>query len=59
LSDPDDPRRGGRLRRHLRRWGAIWLTAALLLALSQGIWWWETWPVRHLLDAPALQGSPT
>jgi hypothetical protein len=52
VDHPDDSRPPGRLRRYLRRWGGIWLTALILLGLSQGLWWWETTPVRQLLDQP-------
>jgi hypothetical protein len=27
--------------------------AALLLAISETLWLWETWPVRELLPPPA------
>lgn len=27
--------------------------AVVLLALSQTLWLWQTWPVRQLLQAPA------
>ena len=40
--------------RHLRRWGAIYAVAALLLGLSQLLWQWQTWPVRALLQATQL-----
>jgi hypothetical protein len=49
VSDDETPR-PGRLRRHLERWGAIYLAAVVLLGLSQGVWIWQSWPVRHLLE---------
>jgi hypothetical protein len=48
----DDHARGlaGRLRRHLGRWAGIYLAAVVLLALSEVVWVWQSWPVRHLLE---------
>ncbi|AEG94263.1 hypothetical protein [Ramlibacter tataouinensis] len=40
-----------RLARHLQRWGAYWVAALALLAASEVLWWWQTWPVRELLPA--------
>lgn len=45
-----------RLARHLRRWSVFWLVALALLAASQAVWWWQTWPVRALLDSLAEDG---
>jgi type VI protein secretion system component VasF len=40
-------------RRHLRRWLPLAVIALLLLAASQALWYWQSWPVRHLLgDGP-------
>lgn len=50
MTDDDAPR-PGRLKRHLARWGAIYLAAVVLLGLSQVVWIWQSWPVRHLLEA--------
>jgi hypothetical protein len=36
-------------RRLLRKWMPVALTALLLLAASQALWYWQSWPVRHLL----------
>lgn len=40
-----------------RRWLTLGATAAALLAASQLIWFWETWPVRHLQQPPAPAGK--
>jgi len=47
-----------------RRWRlprAAWvygLVAAVLLALSQLLWLWHSWPVRQILDAePPAEGA--
>ena len=56
MTDPDRPGRPGRLRRQLKRWGGVVLAALALLGLSQALWWWETWPVRQLLDTPMQAG---
>ncbi|TFZ05173.1 hypothetical protein EZ313_00375 [Ramlibacter henchirensis] len=52
---PDRPH--GRIRRFAARWAGVLVAALVLLALSQALWWWETWPVRRLLDAPAAGGG--
>jgi hypothetical protein len=39
------------------RWAGVVLAALVLLGLSQALWWWETWPVRQLLDQPASRGG--
>jgi polyferredoxin len=44
---PARARRGWR--RHLRRWGPYWILALALLAASQMLWLWQSWPVRELL----------
>jgi hypothetical protein len=36
-------------RRNLRKWLLVAAAAALLLAASQALWFWQSWPVRHLL----------
>ena len=38
-------------RRHLRRWGPMWIIGLALLAASQMLWLWQSWPVRDLLSA--------
>jgi hypothetical protein len=35
--------------RLLRKWLPVAAAALLLLALSQTLWLWQSWPVRHLL----------
>jgi len=53
---PDRP--PGRIRRFVVRWAGVVLAALVLLGLSQALWWWETWPVRQLLDSQAAsEGS--
>ena len=37
-----------------RDWANVAIVAALLLLLSQALWLWQTWPVRELLDPPAV-----
>jgi hypothetical protein len=56
VTEPKELRPRGWLRRHLRRWGGVWLAALALLGLSQALWWWESWPVRQLLDTPVQAG---
>lgn len=41
-----------RLARHVQRWGAYWVAALALLAASEALWRWQTWPVRELLSSP-------
>jgi hypothetical protein len=36
----------------LGRWLRVAAGAALLLALSQALWLWQSWPVRELLAPP-------
>ena len=52
----DRPR--GRIRRFVTRWSGVVIAALVLLGLSQALWWWETWPVRQLLDQQAASGGP-
>jgi hypothetical protein len=54
---PSPTRPAGRFRRFVARWAGIVLAALVLLGLSQALWWWETWPVRQLLDAPPVAGG--
>ncbi|MDP3759551.1 MAG: hypothetical protein Q8R01_03405 [Ramlibacter sp.] len=47
-------RKAGAWLRRLRLPRAAWvyvLAAAVLLALSQLLWLWHSWPVRQILDA--------
>jgi type VI secretion system protein ImpK len=46
-------------RRAIARWAAVALGACILLGLSQALWMWQSWPVRHLLQAPAVAGPAT
>jgi hypothetical protein len=39
-------------------WLRLGAGALLLLALSQTLWLWETWPVRELLPPPAPTQTP-
>jgi hypothetical protein len=54
----DQPPRTARERRwaRLRKWGPIAVAAVALLALSQALWLWQSWPVRQLLP-PSSAGS--
>jgi hypothetical protein len=53
-SAPARSRRGARL----RRWGAVVIAALVLLALSQALWLWQSWPVRQLLlMSPSATGE--
>ena len=45
-----------RLGLHLRRWGAHWVVGAGLLAASEMLWRWQTWPVRDMLSATVGTG---
>lgn len=36
-----------------RHWARVGALAFLLLAASEALWLWQTWPVRELLQAPA------
>ena len=50
--DPDAGERAPRARswRRVRRMVPFALAAAALLAASQLLWLWYSWPVRHVLD---------
>lgn len=39
-----------------RRWLEVAVAAAVLLALSETLWLWQTWPVRELLHLPSFGG---
>lgn len=54
---PPNDRPPGRFRRFVVRWAGVVIAAGVLLGLSQALWWWETWPVRQLLDKPATTGG--
>lgn len=53
MADKQPTRAALRRRRLLRKWMPLAATALLLLAASQALWYWQSWPVRHLLG-----GSP-
>lgn len=38
-----------------RQWLRLVLAALLLLAVSEALWVWQTWPVRELLQATPAQ----
>ena len=40
-----------------RAWLQVAAVALLLLALSETLWLWQTWPVRELLQFPAGAGA--
>ena len=44
---PAPDRRGGLF----ARWLPVVFVAVFLLGASQLLWLWQTWPVRHLLEA--------
>ena len=46
---------GRRLPRLSRWWVALCLILAALLALSQVLWMWQSWPVRRALDTTVAQ----
>lgn len=48
------PSRSGR--RAWRGWLQVLLAALVLLALSEVLWLWQTWPVRTLLAAQPAAG---
>jgi hypothetical protein len=50
---PQRPRAGW------RQWLRWVVAAALLLALSQALWLWQTWPVRELLQSPPPRSTGT
>jgi hypothetical protein len=56
---PDSGKRrtGGRLKRHLRQWGAYWAFALALLAASEMLWRWHTSPVREMMTTTLGAGS--
>ena len=43
-----------------RPWLRVGAVAAALLVLSEALWFWQTWPVRELLQpaAPRSSGTP-
>lgn len=50
MHEPPRPRRPVR---RLRRWAPYLVVALALLATSEMLWLWQTWPVRHLLAISA------
>lgn len=42
-----------------RDWLQVAAVAALLLALSQALWIWQTWPVRDLLQPAPVPARPS
>lgn len=46
-----------RLARGLRRWGPFWIVGLTLLAASEMLWQWQTWPVRALLASLGAEAS--
>ncbi len=43
------PRRRRTWRRQARRWGPFAIIALALVAASQMLWVWQSWPVRDLM----------
>jgi hypothetical protein len=46
-----------RTRAGWRQWLRLVVAAGVLLAVSEALWVWQTWPVRELLQAPASQSA--
>ncbi len=44
-----------RTRAGWRQWLRLVLAAGVLLAMSEALWVWQTWPVRELLQAAPAQ----
>ncbi|HEY0826007.1 MAG TPA: hypothetical protein VGD76_19630 [Ramlibacter sp.] len=42
-----------------RPWLRVAGVAAALLVLSEAIWFWQTWPVRELLQPAPQRGTGT
>lgn len=40
-----------------RQWLRLGAAALALLALSEALWVWQTWPVRELLQTPATPAA--
>ncbi|MDE2606883.1 MAG: hypothetical protein KGL68_13270 [Burkholderiales bacterium] len=47
----------GRRRDGWRPWLRVAAAAAVLLALSEVLWLWQTWPVRELVQPPPAAGA--
>ena len=41
-----------------RSWLPLGLGAAVLALLSQLLWWWQSWPVRQLMQDLASSARP-
>lgn len=56
MSTADDespqPARARRWAR-MKKWAPAVVAAVVLLALSQALWLWQSWPVRQLLQSSA------
>jgi hypothetical protein len=48
-----------RARAGWRPWLRVAGVAAGLLVLSEALWFWQTWPVRELLQPPAPRSTGT
>lgn len=58
-SQTPDTRPVPRARAGWRQWLQLALAAVAMLALSEALWMWQTWPVRELLQvAPASAPGP-
>lgn len=40
-----------------RQWLQLLAVALVLLAVSEALWIWQTWPVRQLLQAPSTHAT--
>ena len=50
---PGSPEQVSPARAGWRDWMLVAVCALLLLAMSEALWLWQTWPVRELLSAPS------
>ncbi len=51
-STPTQPARAG-----WRQWLRFAAAALALLAVSEALWLWQTWPVRELLQPPPVRST--
>ncbi len=56
--EPDGAPQAARERTPWGAWLRVAAAALALLALSEALWLWQTWPVRELLQAPSSRVPP-